>query len=453
VSLYTMKQFRDVANPDNACYQAVVCVPRILDEVMNLQEMEQPMTVRIHEFPTEPIVATLGLVGKLVRDDGAGMVYAMQPVRPFSLNATMDEELGVRLMSRAGKLDWTYIAEGGKPVLTTDPFGGVNPAAEKILNEGDPRRLEKIVRMPRIVPTSGMRAVQPSRPLLDDARATIEAIDPQMIVESILSREWGNWDVNARWRKGLRTIAAAFNDQIAGVDGSHLLAAQKGFYQEVLRQCQLPLGGRPMGHAAKMIERAIELESWNVELDTPWSSLVDWAVEREYASLYPPEQRPPKPSPETMIATIKQFLACLAAIATLDIDGVPGTPDRSIDGAAAANEDRLSYLLGNVLSEIGLVARRAEEGGLRAEDMHVVGSEAFRLRRECKEAVALARQRVELQRQAVFNRLAKAAQKPDFCVRRDAAGPDRDRLFPLAESWDEDWYYGPRLLDTEDPAE
>ena len=90
---------------------------------------------------------------------------------------------------------------------------------------------------------------------------------------------------------------------------------------------------------------------------------------------------------------------------------------------------------------------------MRAEDMHVVGSEAFRLRRECKEAVALARQRVELQRQAVFNRLAKAAQKPDFCVRRDAAGPDRDRLFPLAESWDEDWYYGPRLLDTEDPAE
>jgi hypothetical protein len=447
VSLYTMKQFRDVTDPDNACYQAIISVPRVLDEVMDIHEIEQPMTVRIHEFPTEPIVATLGLIGKLVRDDGAGMVYAMQPVRPFSLNVTMDEELGIRLMSRAGKLDWMYSTELPSPLLTNDPFGGVSPSAEKALDEGDPRRLEKIVRVPRVVTTSGLRSLTASNPVLADARAALEAIDPQMIVESILSREWGNWSTKARWRKGRRTIVAAYEDMMAGVDAAHKLAAEKAFYQETLKQCLLPLGGRPMDIAQTMIDRILELESWNLKLDGPWSTLVGWGLDREYGWMYPSENRPPKPSRDEMFSTIKAFLDCLGAIAGLEIVGVPGTPDRSIDGAAIANEDRLAYLIGNVLSELKSIVDRDGATAAQPDDFQLASDEAFRLRAESKEAVALARQRVQLQREAVFNQLAKGAQKPDFCVRRDSAGPDRDRLFPIAESWDDDWYYGPRLLD------
>jgi hypothetical protein len=60
----------------------------------------------------------------------------------------------------------------------------------------------------------------------------------------------------------------------------------------------------------------------------------------------------------------------------------------------------------------------------------------------CTNAVALARKRCDFQREALFNKLSRAWQKPDFCVKRDAAGVDRNRLFPLAESWDDDWYYG-----------
>jgi hypothetical protein len=59
-----------------------------------------------------------------------------------------------------------------------------------------------------------------------------------------------------------------------------------------------------------------------------------------------------------------------------------------------------------------------------------------------REAVTLARGRCDLQRDALLSQLSKAWQKPDFCVRRDAAGPEAERLFPRVESWDDYWYVG-----------
>jgi len=64
---------------------------------------------------------------------------------------------------------------------------------------------------------------------------------------------------------------------------------------------------------------------------------------------------------------------------------------------------------------------------------------------EFREAVALARKYCNVQREALLNKLSRAFQKPDFCVRRDALGPDRDRLLPITLSWDEDWYSGKKI--------
>jgi hypothetical protein len=69
-----------------------------------------------------------------------------------------------------------------------------------------------------------------------------------------------------------------------------------------------------------------------------------------------------------------------------------------------------------------------------------------------REAIDLVRERVVLQREALFNRLSKTYQKPDFCVRRDSAGPEADRHFPLNESWDEEWYVGPEISAAGDGA-
>ena len=58
------------------------------------------------------------------------------------------------------------------------------------------------------------------------------------------------------------------------------------------------------------------------------------------------------------------------------------------------------------------------------------------------EMVRLARERGELQRSALINRLARTAQKPDYVVPRVSVGTEADRLFPIAQSWDELWYAG-----------
>ena len=59
-----------------------------------------------------------------------------------------------------------------------------------------------------------------------------------------------------------------------------------------------------------------------------------------------------------------------------------------------------------------------------------------------REVVELARTISAAHREALLDKLARAYQKPDFCIRRDTVGPDRDHLYPAALSWDQDWYFG-----------
>ena len=86
-SLYTLKQIRDVADPLKACYQSLVRVPRILDEVFDLREIDETLRVRIHEFPSLKLVQQLGIVARTVREGGAGIVYGTQAIRPFYIRA------------------------------------------------------------------------------------------------------------------------------------------------------------------------------------------------------------------------------------------------------------------------------------------------------------------------------------------------------------------------------
>jgi hypothetical protein len=74
-----------------------------------------------------------------------------------------------------------------------------------------------------------------------------------------------------------------------------------------------------------------------------------------------------------------------------------------------------------------------------------------------REAVQLAKNYCDVQRAALLNKLSRAYQKPDFCVRRDSVGalrdvllPMRDEVLPITVSWDEDWYHGRTLTDDEE---
>jgi predicted metalloprotease len=67
--------------------------------------------------------------------------------------------------------------------------------------------------------------------------------------------------------------------------------------------------------------------------------------------------------------------------------------------------------------------------------------------------VDLAHAICETQYEAVLNKLSRAYQKPDFCVRRDSVGSDCDQFLPVSLSWDADWYYGPTDFKSSSPAQ
>jgi hypothetical protein len=153
-SAYTMKQFRDAHRPEDACYQSIVRVPHRLDRLHELREIEEPLHVRIHRVPTLPMVDMLGLQATLAHDRDGGAVHLLRPVRPFWLRMAWTEQLGERMWHRSGSEAWKK----------GPPLGSflAGPRERRLGGEGM---------------TVGCAA------------QALEAIDPQMIIESILARE------------------------------------------------------------------------------------------------------------------------------------------------------------------------------------------------------------------------------------------------------------------------
>jgi hypothetical protein len=433
-SFYTIKQFRDVVDPDRACYQSIVRVARVLDEVLDVREIEETVRIRIHDFPTLPLVESLGIVGKTIKDDGAGIVYGTQAVRPFTLRVQMDEELGERLLSRAGTLEWSFGDAPFASILAGNPAFAIGVLAESAQDQGDPRRIERTVR-------DWSAAKRGEKPLtVGAAKKAIGAIDPQMVVEAVLSREWGNWSETARWRRGRHELERMYAAAISGVSNERLIDAQTAFFEGVYERAGHRPGEPPMNEAAPMIKAMATFTARRLEMETHWTVLAEWGVTRMYGTEKVKTARA-TPSAAVVRSSIIAFIDSLERIARLQVIGDPAGPDRGMDYEVRDNGSRLQELLTTALDPIRLSLQSGpKRGGLQG--YLVTLDEAWMLRDVCTSAVALARKRCDFQREALFNKLSRAWQKPDYCVKRDAAGVDRDRLFPLAESWDDDWYYG-----------
>jgi hypothetical protein len=52
-----------------------------------------------------------------------------------------------------------------------------------------------------------------------------------MVIESILSREWGNWDDTARWRKGRRDLEKRHAEAVGGAPADTMALAEGMFFQ------------------------------------------------------------------------------------------------------------------------------------------------------------------------------------------------------------------------------
>lgn len=458
ISLFTMKQFRDDHDPDQACYQSIVRVQRTFGEVLDLREIEDQLLVRINDFPTQAIVDVLGIVAEPVPGDGVGLEYLIQPIRPFWLRVTMDEQLGRPLMYRGATDAWTRAEDPVTPFFQQSEPPAVGVDVTRVQDEGDPRRMTKAAREWKVTQRD---EIDLKNLTFDDVRNAIDRIDPQMVIETILSREWGNWDGDARWRVGRRRLVAEYRSHLSGVDRIHAGDAEAAFFEaEIQRLGKKP--GEPPVDASIMLEQLKVFNARTMQMEEHWSVLVRWALERMYPSRFPPSREHAPPHTE-VCAAILEFLDDVIAIAEMRLKGEPSSPDDRTDYATHDNTERIHEVVNKSIRPLrDRIAKLPEAPGYanggkrpsrrkravgsdRETEYHQVMEQVWGQEDLMRTVVALARERTALQREALFNQLCKSAQKPDFCIQRSSAGPDSDRLFPMAESWDEFWYVGPAV--------
>lgn len=115
-----IKQYRDAADTQRACYQAAVQVTRSITRVYDIREIEHRVHVRVHRLSGHPIVETLGLQVKSV-DSGSGQVVEnLQPIRPFWMRVSLKEDLGRVLAWRAIDERWQLAGAGRAPAFFRD---------------------------------------------------------------------------------------------------------------------------------------------------------------------------------------------------------------------------------------------------------------------------------------------------------------------------------------------
>jgi hypothetical protein len=234
VTLYTLKQFRDVADPGKACYQSVVRVSRTFDEIFDIREIDETLRVRIHDFPSLPLVENLGIVANPFHQDGTGVTYETQAIRPFYIRANISEALGERFLRRAGTHEWESGENAFEGLLGNekrykidnikkDKFESividsikVDAKALEMQDGGDPCQMNRVMyaaaerrQLEKSGPDGVRIAEAQMRTMKEAAREALRVIDPQMVIESILSREWGNIDENAKWRVGRKEAQRA----------------------------------------------------------------------------------------------------------------------------------------------------------------------------------------------------------------------------------------------------
>jgi len=480
VAFYTLKQLPDVADPGKACYQALVRVSRVFDEIFDLREIEETLRIRIHDYPSLALVETLGIIANTVPDE-TGLTYETQAIRPFYIQATIREELGERILWRTGGPEWKFgdtafkglLGDQGKDTFTVDP------KALKMQDQGDPCRMGSLMYQ-----SLQRRRDAPNAVTKEAARAALLLIDPQMVIESVLSREWGNFDEHARWRRGreevtrvrkltLSSEGSAFAalklkdpDAIRGavsrfINASQPLEADVREIQakiqratdagrEMFADCEEQLyrdlvdpkphtsGRRSVRLAVEpMIENMKRYTKARLEMEDHFSLLSAWSISRMLGASDPI-------SPAELAKVSRSLLKAMQAINSLDVVGEP-SPHNNIDTQIGADMHRLGGLLG-VLEKALRTSSRSYPGARSPKNKALPDQEpaahAVRFMEQYREAVHLATRKCNVQRNALFNKLSRAYQKPDFCIRRDSVGLDADRLLPLSASWDPDWYAG-----------
>lgn len=388
INLVTLKQFRDATDPQTACYQSLIQLGRVIDRVYDLQEIETPLHVRIHDYPTQAIVESLGLVPKTTDASGTERVYTLEPVRPFWMRVDLREDLGRTVCRRDSANTWRDESSGRQPDAPGYFQGGeplVGPGLERRVEAVEPRGLRDVARDWReIDPECAIRITR------EVAAQSVEVIDPQMVLDCLLSREWEHRG-EPRWEKTRDRLRKELETDEVSTLASHLGSAQMKRLDEVLAEIE-PLSRRKrlIGDIKDTLEhlRAAALLLDHVEVA---AGLIDEAVQAEHEGANRDEAM--------LLERVRKHFP-------------PG--------------DGLIHLV-DVLRGAGIDVGDPSAGPPPMETVY----QAIQASPEkVRKAVEQCKTEYTVLRDAVVLKLSKATEKPDFCVRRDAVGPEASAIFP-----------------------
>ncbi len=223
----SLRQFRDVEEPERACYQSITLTRTTIEELFELAEIEDRMHVAIHRYPTQPIVETLGLRIKRTDASGGSVVDYLQPMRPFWARLALRMDLGEDVFWRAASKRWVPSSFEWRHSLSelrqTEPDRAALRAGRTT-----PRSFYLVSRTPEVgaelsraidrddslkrdlrpawrfwrwrpgFPPGALLSTGQARAAVGDRAQPVEKmgsaprdVEPQMVLESILSNEWG----------------------------------------------------------------------------------------------------------------------------------------------------------------------------------------------------------------------------------------------------------------------
>jgi hypothetical protein len=107
LNFLSFKQYRGTEFTNRACYQALVLLQKKIETIFDIREIHGAMHVKLHKYPTMPIVKTLGLKVKATDSKGTSVVDFLEPVRPFFMRVSLRDELGKKICSRGNTKTWS----------------------------------------------------------------------------------------------------------------------------------------------------------------------------------------------------------------------------------------------------------------------------------------------------------------------------------------------------------
>jgi hypothetical protein len=445
----TLKQFRSAADPKQACYQALVEIPTRIEQLYQLEEIEGSVHVRIHEYPSQAIVTQLGIEVKAWQRGAGSEVAVIEPCRPFWFRAHIRQELGTNLHvwtpTREGTPGWSAAPVG--PTLLGSPKLG--PSLVDEIDDGSPQYLAG--RVTRWLGEASMPALTP-----ECAVAAVEALEPQQVIESVLSCEW-EARLHPRWRRGQQAIttriaaanAIAFPSEITANTGTLLretyeqLHSQEREFGFATRRTRVVHDDLHEYEALATLLCEVQLTEEHLRTLTAMGGRaanelpqVDSDMAVSFAL-----PRGLQPDPTSNLESVKDMRNAAEAALLRHLDsmftepqarGLPDMPSFSLPGSEDAIPVPSEFVnrLRGALDRV-LTAREPGDGALPDE-----------LR---SELIIELKGGLEQLRNRIIEKLAKSWQKPDSCIRRKTIpSEDMDRHFPLSDSFDESWYAGPR---------